>query len=95
MEIVPNMDYISGPTSQWRGIYTISTKIGINTWQYLKSENALKMRYSNPNSYYTSGFVVRNREKMTINSSNFVTVTSRPLLSSLPQNASHNSHTDL
>jgi hypothetical protein len=43
MEFIPTMDYVSGPTSQWRGLYIISTKIGINTWQYLKSENALKI----------------------------------------------------
>jgi hypothetical protein len=41
-EFVPTMDYVSGPTSKWRGLYIISTKIGINTWLYLKTENGFK-----------------------------------------------------
>jgi hypothetical protein len=42
-EFVPTMDYVSGPTSKWRGLYIISTKIGINTWLYLKTKNGLKI----------------------------------------------------
>jgi hypothetical protein len=62
-EFVPTMDYVSRPTSKWRGLYIISTKIGINTWKYLKSENGLKICHSDPNYDCTSGFMVRNGAK--------------------------------
>jgi hypothetical protein len=41
-KFIPTMDHVSRPTSKWRGLYIISTKIGINTWLYLKSEKGPK-----------------------------------------------------
>jgi hypothetical protein len=45
---------------------------------------AFNFHYSNPNSDYTNGFMVRNYAKMTIISTNSDNVTSMPLLGSLP-----------
>jgi hypothetical protein len=43
MKFIPTMDYVSQPTSKWSSLYIIATKIGINTWLYLKTEKALKI----------------------------------------------------
>jgi hypothetical protein len=46
---------------------------------------AFNLRCSNPNYNCTIGFLANNRVEMTILSSSFVTITSRPLLGSLPR----------
>jgi hypothetical protein len=89
MKFVPTMDYVFGPTLKWRGLYIISTKIGINTWLYLKFEKALKILCLNAIFDCTSGLVVRNHVKLTIKTSNYVIVNPRPLVDSSPRFTCH------
>jgi hypothetical protein len=89
MKLVPRMDCILGPTLKSIGIYIILEQIGINTWIYIKNENALKILYPYLNYDSTNGFMVRNRANLTAKMSNYVTTNPMPHMGSLPHNACH------
>jgi hypothetical protein len=84
MDLVPTMDYVSGPILKWRDLYIISTKTGINIWLYLKTENGLKICCLDENYDCTNGLVVRNRAKMIVHTSNYITSHPSSLLGSSP-----------
>jgi hypothetical protein len=72
------MDYVSGPTSKWRGLYIISVKIGINTWLYLKTENGPEDVVWMQNLTAPMDSWQEIVQEMTIKSLNYVTTHPRP-----------------
>jgi hypothetical protein len=89
MEFITTMEYVFGNTSQWIRLYITSAKIDINAWKYLNYGDALEIHYLDPHSDYTSGFMARNCEKLSINWSNYVTITYGAILGSMLQNSCH------
>jgi hypothetical protein len=76
-KFVPRMDYVSRPTSKWRGFILFSTKIGNN---YIgispKLKNGLQICCSDAKFEYTSEFMARSSEKSAVNLSQSDIVTS-------------------